>query len=331
MRTRFSTKTKNRKEIEHIVRVVFEKLNQDEKIKDLKKVDYSNSYAISKICSWYYTVFDQVNETSGLDATNIYKEFVKRYFHAFGNFKMQWILLLFFVQNVDFQNEETVKLIFEHMDRFARNSELTSNERIKLMYEREKNLDRSQIDYTHDFYKEVLKEDEYIILYRGFHSHDEENIRSSNDKNLTKKYYKQKGGSGYSFTTSKDTAFMFSTFLFNENLVSSLGMELHGRFCMARYIAKRSNIFCVSNNRDEREVLINANKVFLLDYKFLSNKEFATGKSAGTSFRGSLITDNIKTIEKLRSKDKNHWLNRFWTSNKVTIRDKKLRELLENS
>ena len=192
-----------------------------------------------------------------------------------------------------------------------------------------------------------IKDNEYIIVYRGFNTRVNKRVRKSQDKN-NKDYYKQLEGSGFSFTLDKHIAFSFS-WRFQHQQYSILGDELAekrnskitesfskiiGHATIGRYLVKRSDIVFYTNQSNEREIILNDRKAKLIDYKLLSDRmtqiTIASGKGSD-----NLIVD-IMDFQKKKGmtlqhnylyykKHKDLWINKNWKSEiKITNKLKSL-------
>lgn len=220
------------------------------------------------------------------------------------------------------------------------NSDIGRQERIKRRFE----------DYLLDL--DLISSNDYIYIYRGFHTYDESKIRMSNDKD-SKKYFKQKEGAGVSYSLDKRLAYLFSTNIFSQVMFTNtnpraLTMTSYddyktsnkfrnlpfGRATFARYLVRKKDLIFLSNLMSEREVTVHPDDVLLVDYKFISNKEYES-----TAFDILKVTqpvakrEGVFTFEKgvrmIEQMDefKNHWINTKWHQNSpIPTRIKKILE-----
>lgn len=199
---------------------------------------------------------------------------------------------------------------------------------------------------------DLISSKDYIYIYRGFHTYDESKIRMSNDKD-SKKYFKQKEGAGVSYSLDKRLAYLFSTNIFSQVMFSNanpraLTLQSYndyktsnkfknlpfGRATFARYLVRKKDLIFLSNMMSEREVTVHPDDVLLVDYKFISNKEYES-----TAFDVLKVLQPVaerdvqftfdQGVKMIEQKDefKNHWINTKWHQNSpIPTRIKKILE-----
>jgi len=195
---------------------------------------------------------------------------------------------------------------------------------------------------------DLVSSKDYIYIYRGFHTYDESKIRMSNDKD-SKKYFKQKEGSGVSYSLDKRLAYIFSTNIYSivnfHNASRALSLESNleykktkkfknlpfGRATIARYLVRKKDLIFISNMMNEREVTVHPDDALLVDYKFISDKEYESEafnslKLYEMNSGNKTYSDGVRMIKE--SEDfKNHWINTKWKENSpIPPRIKKILE-----
>lgn len=192
------------------------------------------------------------------------------------------------------------------------------------------------------YLKQKIINDDWITVYRGFNTREEENIRLSNNKNKSD-YFRQKEGMGFSFSLSKYVALAFSSkfhiqqmedYLKNNFDIDKRGLlykDLHkeimwwrekfyknleydfkldkeiGRITIGRYVIHQSNIFAFNDRYKEQEIMCDYRDAKLIDYKFLSdNKQFSVDMfKVDHQFLENYRFEFIK-------QDKTLWINNNW-------------------
>lgn len=323
MRNFLKSSTASREQIKQMVVLFFNDLQRNTNLKSLKDFDINNEGHIDEFIKlFFWTIEFLKNRGSSSTASDFYKRYNSEMRTYFLSLEHQWISLLYFMTTVEFTSDDTLDYIKNGIKIAEKNSNKDFIGRVNFF----KNLHRNKNDR---FYDDFLKQnDDYVILYRGFHTNDDSRIRTSNDKTKLRNYYKQKEGWGYSYTTNLAIAGAFASYLYIENKTMKYGLDIMGRFCIARYVVKKSNIFALYNERNEQEVIVNADKAFLIDYKFISNKNFETSKIKGYNDE-TILTKRAKNLQVEMEKDKNHWLNKVFSKNFKINKDLKL--LLDKS
>ena len=161
---------------------------------------------------------------------------------------------------------------------------------------------------------EYLKQSEWITVYRGFNTKDDEQIRTSNNKNKAD-YYRQKEGMGFSFTLNKKVAFLFSILYQARLLRSTSGYgfnvshndmkeEIHkhrssiGRASIGRYVIHRDNVKCMEFGRGESEIMCDYRDAKLIDYKFVSDVNL-NSKEFEKITQGERLNYQLKELDKM--------------------------------